>query len=37
VDELFTEAPEELWGAALRRKGGPYALLARMPEDPSLN
>ena len=28
---------DDLWAAALRRKGGEYALLARMPEDPSLN
>jgi putative transcriptional regulator len=37
VDELFSSAPEELWSAVLRRKGGAFALLARMPEDPSLN
>ena len=28
---------EDLWPAVLRRRGGEYALLARMPEDPSLN
>jgi putative transcriptional regulator len=27
----------DLWSSALRRKGGEYALLARMPADPSLN
>ena len=27
----------DLWPAVLRRKGGEYALLARMPMDPSLN
>jgi putative transcriptional regulator len=27
----------DLWSAALARKGGEYALLARMPADPSLN
>ncbi len=27
----------DLWSAALGRKGGGYALLARMPEDPTLN
>jgi putative transcriptional regulator len=27
----------DLWSACLRRKGGAYALLARMPADPSLN
>jgi putative transcriptional regulator len=36
-DEIFTEAPEELWGEVLARKGGAFALLARMPADPSLN
>lgn len=28
---------DELWSDVLRRKGGPYALLATMPPDPSLN
>jgi putative transcriptional regulator len=28
---------DDLWPAALARKGGEYALLARMPADPSLN
>ena len=28
---------DDLWPAALARKGGEYALLARMPTDPSLN
>jgi putative transcriptional regulator len=28
---------DDLWSVALRRKGGEYALLARMPADPSLN
>ena len=35
--EVFTEAPGRLWSVALERKGGTYALLARMPEDPNLN
>ena len=30
-------ASGDLWAAVLDRKGGGYALLARMPEDPSLN
>jgi putative transcriptional regulator len=34
-DDLFAE--EDLWSIALRRKGGAFALLARMPADPSLN
>lgn len=36
-DDIFSAAPEELWGAVLTRKGGRYALLARVPADPSLN
>lgn len=35
--ELFPEDPDGLWGAVLERKGGPFALLARMPLDPSVN
>src|SRR5262249_17238452 len=34
---VFSEPRETLWGEVLERKGGQYALLARMPEDPSLN
>lgn len=30
-------ADGDLWAATLQRKGGPYALLATMPPDPSLN
>ncbi|HVS84505.1 MAG TPA: YqgE/AlgH family protein [Gaiellaceae bacterium] len=37
ADDAFTDAPEELWRDVLRRKGGVYELVARMPEDPSLN
>jgi putative transcriptional regulator len=36
-EEIFTEDPEGLWAAVLRRKGRRYALLATMPVDPSLN
>jgi putative transcriptional regulator len=36
-DDVFTDAPEELWRDALTRMGGSYALLARMPRDPSVN
>ena len=35
--DAFTERPEELWSDVLTRKGGSYALVARMPADPSLN
>ena len=37
TDDAFTESPEELWADVLRRKGGIYELVARMPEDPSVN
>jgi putative transcriptional regulator len=36
-DDVFTDAPERLWSDVLTRKGGSYALVARMPSDPSLN
>jgi putative transcriptional regulator len=36
-DDVFTPVPDELWSAVLRRKGGPYELVARMPLDPSVN
>lgn len=35
--ELFPDDPASMWSAVLERKGGQYALVARMPEDPSLN
>ena len=36
-DDAFTDDPEELWRDVLRRKGGIYELVARIPEDPSVN
>lgn len=36
-DELFAPHAEDLWGDVLGRKGGQYALVARMPDDPSQN
>lgn len=36
-EDLFSEAPERLWTDVLERQGGRYALLARMPLDPSMN
>ncbi len=36
-EDVFTELPEELWSDVLTRKGGSYALIARMPPDPSVN
>jgi putative transcriptional regulator len=35
--ELFAVEPAELWQDVLARKGGQFALIARMPDDPSLN
>jgi putative transcriptional regulator len=35
--ELFPDDPEQLWQDVLARKGGQFALIARMPEDPSMN
>lgn len=35
--ELFPDDPATLWSDVLARKGGQYALLARMPADPSQN
>jgi putative transcriptional regulator len=37
AEDVFTATPDGLWSAVLRRKGGPYALVATMPPDPSLN
>jgi putative transcriptional regulator len=36
-EDVFTAVPDELWSAVLTRKGGSYALIARMPPDPSVN
>ena len=36
-EDVFTDVPAELWSRVLTRKGGSYALLARMPVDPSVN
>ncbi|MGD0198201.1 MAG: YqgE/AlgH family protein [Solirubrobacteraceae bacterium] len=36
-DELWLPDSTALWANALLRKGGAYAILARMPEDPSVN
>lgn len=36
-DELFASDPDELWSRVLTRKGGTFALVARMPLDPSVN
>lgn len=37
ADDVFTSNPDGLWPAVLTRKGGQFALLARMPLDPSVN
>jgi putative transcriptional regulator len=35
--EIFARDPGELWSSVLTRKGGTFALVARMPLDPSVN
>jgi putative transcriptional regulator len=37
ADDVFTAEPDDLWSAVLRRKGGPFGVLAQMPLDPSMN
>jgi putative transcriptional regulator len=37
LEDAFTGEPPELWSQVLIRKGGSYALIARMPPDPSMN
>ena len=36
-EDAFTAVPRDLWVNVLTRKGGSYALVARMPPDPSVN
>jgi putative transcriptional regulator len=36
-DDPFAPADADLWRAAVERKGGPYRLVATMPDDPQLN
>jgi putative transcriptional regulator len=36
-DDVFHDDADGLWGAVLERKGGEFALVARMPDDPSMN
>ena len=36
-DDAFAADPDELWRAAVERKGDRFVLLAGMPFDPSLN
>jgi putative transcriptional regulator len=37
LQDAFTAKPQGLWSEVLSRKGGSYALVARMPADPSMN
>ncbi len=37
IDDIFNPDADELWGRVLARKGGHFALVARMPIDPSVN
>jgi putative transcriptional regulator len=36
-EDVFSDDPAALWADVLRRKGGPYGVLALMPYDPSQN
>ena len=36
-EDVFTEDPDTLWSQVLKRKGGPFGVLALMPPDPSSN
>jgi putative transcriptional regulator len=36
-DDVFSDEPDSLWEHVLVRMGGSYAVVARMPFDPSLN
>ena len=36
-EDAFSESPDGLWESVLTAKGGSYALVARMPPDPSVN
>jgi len=36
-EDAFCPDPPALWSKVLGRKGGSYALVARMPPDPSVN
>jgi putative transcriptional regulator len=37
LEDAFTREPAGFWSEVLTRKGGSYALVARMPPDPSVN
>jgi putative transcriptional regulator len=37
AEDVFTREPDDLWRQVLERKGGTYRIVARMPDDPTLN
>jgi putative transcriptional regulator len=37
LEDAFSREARRLWSEVLTRKGGSYALVARMPADPSMN
>lgn len=37
AEDVFASEPDGLWNTVLKRKGGRYTLLSRMPLDPSMN
>jgi putative transcriptional regulator len=36
-DDVFSDDSRGLWSTVLRRKGGVFELVARMPDDPAVN
>jgi putative transcriptional regulator len=37
AEDVFCADADRLWNHVLERKGGPYRLISRMPEDPGMN
>lgn len=37
IEDVFSGDPEQLWHEVLRRKGGDYRMMARVPFDPTMN
>jgi hypothetical protein len=35
--DIYSDEPLHLWARVLERMGGPYKLVARMPDDPRMN
>lgn len=37
IEDVFTEDPDLLWASVLRRKGGEFRMMSRVPFDPTMN